>query len=158
MRRLSPIRPEQGLSVITAARAIMADYRARGVRFQLQQEDSPPDTSDCSVYVAHVMRAAVLPIPLVCTWEIEDCRWYLGIAREDARGGDVIWQPGHMGIYLGESFVRRGKVGYRAYEMTRRGPRRPIGTWGPAGVHAGGGFTAFYRACAPRRRAGPGAR
>lgn len=136
--------------MIAAARAVLADYIACGVTFQLQLDGCLPGTSDCSLYVADVMQAAALAIPHICTWEIETSPWYQVVSRREARAGDVIVQPGHMGIYLGETFVRRGRRAYLAYEMTRRGPRRPIGTWGPAGVHAGGSFTEFYRACERR--------
>lgn len=149
-RALTPIDADLGRAIVDAAAGVMADYRARRIRFQVQRDAPPPRTSDCSRYVADVLRRAGLPTPYLGTWELEGSRWYVEVATADARAGDVIWQPGHMGIYTGDSFRRRGKLGHIAYEMTRRGPWRPRGEWGPAGRHAGGDFTAFYRPGARR--------
>lgn len=65
-----------------------------------------PNTFDCSGLVSYVYREAGTPFSYRGRWRLtsEEIRYAARvISRSEARPGDILWWPGHVGIYVGNN-------------------------------------------------------
>lgn len=136
---------EEGKAIVASAKRTMEEYAAAGTTYHLQVPGAPANTSDCSRFCTTAVRGAGLDYGHLSTRDLAGSDRLKEVSASEARAGDLIWQPGHMGIYTGETGTRKGKLTYQAYDMGGRGPAKPIGQWGPGGWFAGGDKTKFYR-------------
>lgn len=127
--------------IVDNAAVIAAEYNTDGVYYD-DVRPLPDGAADCNSYVNTVLNDAGIEMPPTATWELANNPNYERVDAEDAQPGDVIWQPGHMGIYSGTD----DDGDPYGYQMGHHGAQEL--QWGPqsdGGQFAGGDQAAYYR-------------
>jgi hypothetical protein len=84
-------------------------------------------------------------IPYHTTRDLAGSKYYRKVNASEAQAGDILWQPGHMGVYTGQSDARGRPMGV---QMGSSGAREA--PWGLNGWFAGGAQLKYYRPLIPR--------
>lgn len=127
-----------GQAIAAMARTRAQDYRNNGVTYLQTRPAYPANKhADCSSFVHDVLTSSGHNVPDTTTGAIATSEHFVLVT--DPQPGDVIWQPGHMGIYTGTDAAGHPL----GMQMGVHGPAE--GTWGPGGWFQGGNETRYYR-------------
>ncbi len=85
-----------GGKIAENAKAKVAEYKKAGITYA---QTGAAGTADCSHFVHDVLKSSGVSVPYVTTKDIATSSHFQKVT--DPQPGDVIWQPGHMGIYTG---------------------------------------------------------
>jgi RHS repeat-associated protein len=138
--------PEEGQKNADAAEAKVKANQKNGVTYPSDPNNPGSNEEDCSHFCSTAGHAGGLEhIPYHTTAQLADSKYYRPVPGSEARAGDIMWQPGHMGVYLGRSDDRGRPLGA---QMGNRGAR--IAPFGPNGWFAGGSDLTYYRPLLPK--------
>lgn len=122
-----------GDKIAQKAKEKVDEYQKAGITYA---PTGAPGTADCSHFVHDVLRSSGLNIPYVTTNGIKTSKYFTKVT--DPQPGDVIWQPGHMGIYMGKN--EKGQP--LGAQMGKHGAA--LGVWGEEGWFEYGDETKFF--------------
>ena len=123
-----------GDKIAQKAKEKVADYKKAGITYA---QTGAPGTADCSHFVHDVLKSSGVDVPYVTTKDIATSKHFQKVT--DPKPGDIIWQPGHMGIYTGKN----DKGQPLGAQMGEHGAA--VGTWGEGGWFKGGDQAVFYK-------------
>ena len=130
---------EEGKAIGREALARTKAHQDAGVEYA-RVRPLGANQDDCNNFCAQSIRAAGLDVPATATWQFASSMYYARIHPRRRRAGDVLWQPGHVGIYSGSDDERGRPLGY---QMGSGGAA--LEAWGPGGVFIGGEQLIYYR-------------
>lgn len=131
-----------GQQVADMASKLRKEYRQKGVTYSQDAPFYPASNhADCSHYVNSVLQASGVDVPYVTTKQIgaKEFEKYYEKVTDSPQPGDIVWQPGHMGIYVGQDDQGRPL----GEQMGESGANQ--GVWGPGGWFSGGDKIEYYR-------------
>ncbi len=132
---------ERSKKIAAAAISTAADYKTRGVTYQVGGSGANGGkTSDCSHFVHHIMQIVGSKVPFVSTANMAKSTAYTLITKENAVAGDVMVQGGHMGIFVGKKDEKGRALGA---QMGNHGAS--IAPWGAGGWFAKPEDLRYYR-------------
>ena len=138
--------PEEGQRNADAAEARVEANQKNGVSYPPDPLNPGSNEEDCSHFCSNVGHAGGLAhIPYHTTAQLADSKYYRAVGADEAQAGDIMWQPGHMGVYLGRQDGRGRPLGA---EMGNSGAH--IAPFGPNGWFAGGSQLIYYRPLVPK--------
>lgn len=123
-----------GGKIAEKAKEKVAEYKKAGITYA---QTGAAGTADCSHFVHDVLKSSGVSVPYVTTKDIATSSHFQKVT--DPQPGDVIWQPGHMGIYTGTN--EKGQP--LGAQMGEHGAA--TGTWGEGGWFKGGNQVTYYR-------------
>jgi cell wall-associated NlpC family hydrolase len=127
-----------GQAIADMAKAKAAEYKEQGVTYKKARPAYPANKhADCSSFVHDVLMSSGHEVDDVTTEAIGTSKDFTPVTHPQP--GDVIWQPGHMGIYTGTDSAGHPL----GMQMGTLGPAE--GRWGPGGWFKGGNETRYYR-------------
>ena len=126
------MRPPPASGLCRNSRREGTSLPARGASAVLAVRDGAGDVHDEG-------HESGIEMPPTSTRELEGNPGYLPVSSDEAELGDVIWQPGHMGIYSGDD----EDASPRGWQMGTHGAAEL--TWGPDGDFTGGDDTRHNR-------------
>ena len=137
---------DEGVKILEAGFAEMADYKKHGITYG--KPPTPGQTQDCSHFYCASANRAGLHIDYRNTTVMAKEDGFKLIGASEARAGDVIMRPGHVGIYTGQQ-DRQGR--FLALDMGGRSPdyTRLLSNWGPGSSYGNLGPITFYRPMVP---------
>ncbi len=103
----------------------------------------PDGNDDCSNFCDKATESAGFEVPPHASSDYANSKYYERTFHPQA--GDVMHQPGHVGVFSGTSDASGRPLGN---QMGTSGAK--LQPWGPRGVFAGGDELAFYRLLIPR--------
>ncbi|MEZ4302366.1 MAG: NlpC/P60 family protein [Polyangiaceae bacterium] len=124
----------KGEEIAKKAQEKVAEYKKAGITYA---QSGAAGTADCSHFVHDVLNSSGVKAPYVSTDEIANSSSFKPVT--DPMPGDIIWQPGHMGIYTGKD----DKGHPLGAQMGTHGAA--VGVWGEGGWFKGGKETLYYR-------------
>jgi hypothetical protein len=116
--------------VASTAAAVGKSYQQANTGYY-QARPLLPNTADCNSYVHDVYGQAGIDLPATSTRDLDNNINYQPIDEDDAEPGDIILEPGHMGIYTGDD--EDGDP--RGWQMGKSGAKEL--TWGENGDFSG---------------------
>lgn len=129
---------KNGQGIADTARTKAQEYKDNGVTYLKSRPAYPVNKhADCSSFVHDVLKASGHDVPDTTTDALATSKHFMPVTNPQP--GDVIWQPGHMGIYTGTDAAGHPL----GMQMGVHGPAE--GKWGPGGWFDGGGETKYYR-------------
>lgn len=139
--------PAEGQANLKAAKARMVSNQQNGITYPKDMNHPGPTEEDCSHFCSASGHAGGLGhIPYHQTSDLAGSKYYRAVSASDAQAGDIMWQPGHMGVYTGGSDERGRPLGV---QMGGGGAR--IAPFGPNGWYAGGNQLIYYRPLLPKK-------
>lgn len=82
--------------------AIVAEFARRHMGLPYCWGGTGPDCYDCSGFTSAAWRAAGVEIPRTST---DQAGGLPEVSMSDLQPGDVLWRPGHVGVYVGDGEV-----------------------------------------------------
>ncbi len=122
-----------GEKIAQKAKDKVAEYKKAGIQYA---QTGAPGTADCSHFVHDVLGASGLDVPHVSTKEIGASKHFTKVTAPQP--GDIIWQPGHMGVYVGKN--EKGQP--LGAQMGEHGAA--VGVWGEGGWFGGGDQVTYF--------------
>jgi len=133
---------EQGEKAAKEAEELAKEHQKDKTTYQSPPKDE--NTDDCSHFCHTAYQNAGIDVSYHWTARFAESKEFVEVSADDARAGDVIYQPrdggGHVGILTGTT-DKKGRI--QAWQMGNSGAR--LGAWGPGGWFAGGDKAKFYR-------------
>jgi RHS repeat-associated protein len=133
---------ETGENVADEAKKLTEDHQKCHTKYQ-----SPPtgaNTDDCSHFVFKALNNAGVRIPYESSKTMSTSGNFAVVAAGQQRAGDIMSQPGHVGVYSGSSDDRGRPLGY---QMGNSGAN--LAPWGASGWFAGGNQLVYLRPLVP---------
>ena len=134
---------EEGKAIGRAALARMKSHQDEGVEYA-RVRPLGANQDDCNNFCTQSVRAAGLEAPPTATWQYATSMYYARIHPRRRREGDIMWQPGHVGVFSGKHDESGRPLGY---QMGTTGAS--LQPWGPGGVFEGGAQLIYYRLLKP---------
>ncbi len=122
-----------GETIAEKAKEKVAEYKKKGITYS---QSGKAGTADCSHFVHDVYQSAGVDVPYTTSGGFADSPHFEPTTTPQP--GDVIWQPGHVGIYMGTN--ENGQP--MGAQMGNSGAA--IGPWGKGGWFEGGEQVTFY--------------
>jgi cell wall-associated NlpC family hydrolase len=84
--------------IVTSARS----YTGRDIQY-VKGGKSAKTGFDCSGFVWQVLKDSGLDVGYKNSWSLRD--WATPVSKANAKAGDLVWWPGHVGVYVGNGRV-----------------------------------------------------
>ena len=130
---------EEGKAIGRAALQRMQAHQDAGVEYAAVRPLGA-NQDDCNNFCEKSIKAAGLEVPATATWQFATSMYYARVHPRRRREGDVMWQPGHVGIFSGTYDAKGRPLGY---QMGTHGAA--LLAWGPGGEFSGGEQLIYYR-------------